>query len=84
MLNHAVHVLGHVAGNIRPASTPTITLTLVTLVFLMSFFGQAAGSRTAQALAAFGIANTSTDTYFLDSGCSTSIVSNKKYLQNLC
>jgi len=42
---------------------------------------------TTQALAAFGImmiANASTNTYFLDSGCSTSIMSNKKYLQNLC
>eukprot|EP00961_Rhodomonas_salina_P003572 49441-Rhodomonas_salina.1 len=42
MLNHIVHVLRHVAGNIRPARTPTITLALVTLVFLVSFFGQAA------------------------------------------
>mmetsp|Transcript_3499 Transcript_3499/g.5073 ORF Transcript_3499/g.5073 Transcript_3499/m.5073 type:complete len:156 (-) Transcript_3499:1373-1840(-) len=91
LLNHdgTVHALGHVAGNIRPACTPTITLALVTLCFLVSFFGQAAqaGLPTTQALAAFGImmiANASTNTYFLDSGCSTSIMSNKKYLQNLC
>eukprot|EP00961_Rhodomonas_salina_P020312 272790-Rhodomonas_salina.1 len=38
---------------------------------------------TAIALQAFGISNASTDTYFINSGCSRTIVCNSKYMRNL-
>eukprot|EP00961_Rhodomonas_salina_P108685 1462953-Rhodomonas_salina.1 len=53
---------------------PTVNSAMAQLGFFNS---------TALALQAFGISNTTTDTYFIDSGCSRTIVCNTKYMSNL-
>eukprot|EP00961_Rhodomonas_salina_P249720 3375447-Rhodomonas_salina.1 len=70
----AVLVLTFISPVAGSSIAPVVNSTLAQLGIFNS---------TSVALQAFGISNASTDTYFIDSVCSCTIVCNSKYMRNL-